>query len=66
MDQEIKEIKRLAGITEGTPDGSGDPMEQMRQLVSGASQALDAGDAGRVKAILRDLYRLAGGTDEGY
>ena len=61
MENEIETIQRLAGMNEQI-----DPMEQMRQLISGASQALDAGDAGRVKAILRDMYRLSGGTDEGY
>ena len=61
MENEIEEIQRLAGMNEQI-----DPMEQMRQLISGASQALDAGDAGRAKAILRDMYRLTGGTDEGY
>lgn len=71
MDKEVEDIKRRAGMLNefGYPPErkAKDPsMEQMRRLVAGAAQALDAGDAGRAKAILRDLYRLTGGTDEGY
>ena len=65
MDNELAEIKRLAGIDKPVTEQM-DPMAQMRQLISGVDQAIGANDLGRAKAILRDMYRLTGGADESY
>ena len=75
-DRELKEIKRLAGITEvfmqgGTPEG--DPLETIRRQIATADQALAGGDTARVKAIFREIQHLImaaqahkdSGTDEG-
>ncbi len=61
LDKEIKEIKRLSGITEvfmqgGTP--TGDPLETIRRQIAAADEALASGDAGRVKAIFREIQHV--------
>ncbi len=61
MDNELEEIKRLAGITEvfmqgGTP--TGDPLETIRRQIAVADEALASGDLARVKAIFREIQHL--------
>lgn len=73
MDEEIREIQRLAGMLKEQEFGLGSDeghAQKAQRLIAVADQAITSGNTGQARALLRELLELiqsheASETDEG-